>query len=595
MLTGNGRAYRIAALVGIAALLLAGLGWALLQWADSKARRLADQSAQQAAIVHEGLLSSELQKFRLLPVALAEYPDAVRVLSSSDPKAAERLNRQLESLARRTDAAAIYLIDVRGKTRVASNWRLPTSFVGQNYNFRPYFKDAMRNGSAELFALGTVSGRPGLYLARRIDEAGRALGVIIVKVEFDRVEANWQRSDGITFVTDPHGVVLVTSIPSWRFGATARLDLATLASAQRTLQFGSGIPPLIPLRVHGDSAIVEDRGRDNEFRVASVAAPLSGGRLFHLAPLAPPRAAARSEALIWALAILMVAGMLLVLGLRQRERQRLLAQSGQRLEREVRERTAELREANAQLLIQSEEREEANARYQAAREDLAHANRLGTLGQITAGVAHEINQPLAAIRTFAENGAALIDRERSPAARENLVRIVALAERIGTITSELRDFTRRKMPTPIRAELGSVLDGALLLIGKQGRARITVDAPPVVRRHILAGDRIRLEQILINLLRNALDEVQDQADGAVRITARDSADAVRITISDNGRGINPAIRDTLFEPFESAKPGGLGLGLAIARSIAREWGGDLALANSPDGGAAFILTVGRST
>ncbi|WP_114226379.1 MULTISPECIES: sensor histidine kinase [Sphingomonas] len=590
MMSGR-RGWRITAVAGAAALLLAALAWGVLTWADSRARRVADDAAAQTAQVHVGLLGSELQKFRLLPLALAEFPDAVRVLTSGDAAARLRLDRQLELLAKRTDAAAIYLIDAQGITRVASNWRLPTSFVGQNYGFRPYFQDAMRRGSAELFALGTVSGRPGLYLARRIDQDGRAVGAIIVKVEFDRVEATWRRSEGISFVTDPHGVILVTSVPGWRFGATAALDPATLVSAQRSLQFGARPPQLVPLRIAGADATVVSRGDDQRFRLASVPAPLAGGRLYHLSPLAAPLAAARSEAVTWALAALLFVGALLGIAFRQREKQRLLARVGERLEREVRERTAELQEANEQLRIQSEEREEANARYQSAREDLAHANRLGTLGQITAGVAHEINQPVAAIRTFAENGAALIDRQNARAARENLLRIVALTGRIGTITSELRDFTRRKMPTPVHAELGSMLDGAMLLIGKRGRGRITVDAPRTVRKRVLVGDRVRHEQVLINLLRNALDEVEGRESGAVTVTATERADTVEIRVADNGGGVDPAFETSLFEPFESGKPGGLGLGLAIARTIARETGGDLTLDSSARSGACFILTL----
>ena len=572
-------------------LAVAGLAWVAEQWAEARAESSADLTAAQTARVHYGLLASELQKFRLLPLVLAEYPDVATVLESYNPSAQQRLNAQLELLADRTDAAAIYLIDAKGITRVASNWRLPTSFVGQDYGFRPYFRDAMRNGASELFALGTVSGKPGLYLARRVDHGQRALGAIIVKVDFDKVEADWARGPGISFVTDPHGVVLVTSIPGWRFGATAPLDAGTLADARRSLQFGIEPPHRLPVSLASPAAATVEDGEEQRYRVAAIAAPLAGGRLYHLSPINTPLAAARSEALLWAFGSILVIGAIGAIYVRETEKQRLLRQSRASLELEVARQTAELRDANARLIVESHEREEANARFHAAREELARANRLGTLGQITAGVAHEINQPVAAIRTFAENGTALIDRDRPGEARENLSRIVSLTERIGAITSELRSFTRRKTPTPVQAELGSILDGAMLLIGEAAQGVLAVKASRALRARVLVGDRVRLEQVLINLIRNALDAVEGTPSPAITLSVDNSGDRMRIVVSDNGPGVDPAIRDTLFDPFESAKSGGLGLGLAIARDIAREFGGDLTLEKSKGQGAIFVLTL----
>lgn len=579
-------------IIGIALLMaVAASIWGAARWASVRAAGAADLAAAQTAQVHQGLLASELQKFRLLPVVLAEYPDVSAVLESHDAAAEKRLDEQLEGLARRTDAAAIYLIDSGGTTRVASNWREPTSFVGQNYGFRPYFRDAMKNGSSELFALGTVSGQPGLYLARRIDRGSRALGTIVVKVDFAKVEMNWARGPGISFVTDSHGVILITSVPGWRFGATTPLDPETLADARRSLQFGVEPPVRIPLALAGSTASATGDGESQEYRVAEVDTPLGDGKLYHLSPLGPPLAAARSEALLWALAALLVAGTLSVLALRQTEKQRLLREASAGLEREVARQTTELRDANERLIVESHEREEAIARYNAARDDLARANRLGTLGQITAGVAHEINQPVAAIRTFAENGTALIDNDRADGARENLLHIVGLTERIGAITSELRSFTRRKTPTPVPAQLGAILDGALLLSGDTGRSKVTIRANARQRTRVLAGDKVRVEQILINLLRNALDAVEHRPDPHVTVSAREEAGRMHVTVADNGSGVDPAIRETLFDPFETAKPGGLGLGLAIARDIAREFGGELVLVRSKDPGATFRLTL----
>jgi two-component system C4-dicarboxylate transport sensor histidine kinase DctB len=575
-------------LVVLALLVLAGvLVWVGARWSLAQAEAAADATARQTARTHVALLSSELQKFRLLPLVLVEYPDLRATLGDRSEAARARLDRTLEQLAQRTDAAAIYVVDAGGTTRAASNWDSPASFVGQNYGFRPYFRNAMATGASEFFALGTVSGRPGLYLARRVDRGGRALGVVVVKVEFDGVEAAWTRNAGMSFVVDAHGVILVTDVPDWRFHAIHPIDAATIAALRRTLQFGGAPPPPAPVAFDRAGALV---GGKTRYRVAIEPAPLAGGRLIHLSPLAPPLAAARSQALLLGLGLLLVIAVGAGLLIRAAETRRLQAAARAALEEEVKRRTAELRDANARLVVESEERIEADRRYRDAREELAQANRLASLGQITAGVAHEINQPVAAIRTFAENGATLIDRDAPGQARENLTRIVELTARIGTITGELRAFARRRAGTGGSAPLGSVLDGVLLLLGERVRDVVRVEIPDRLLATPLTGDRTRLEQVVINLVQNAIEAVAGRADARVTLIAVAADGTIELTVADNGPGLDPAIAASLFTPFASAKPEGLGLGLAIARDIARELGGDIVHRPSA-AGATFVARL----
>ena len=400
---------RIAFAAAAGLLLFLAVAVLATRWATAHAAANADLAAAQMARTHAGLLASELQKFRLLPIVLTEYPDVRSVLEQADPATAERLNGKLELLADRTDAAAIYVIDRDGRTLAASNWRLPASFVGQNYGFRPYFREALASGAAEMFALGTVSGRPGLFIARRISAGGAPLGVIVVKVEFDGLEAQWARQDGPTFVTDEHGVVIITSRPDWRFRAVRPLDQATRAAARRTLQFGD--LPLAPLglRTDEDTTIEGGAAGPVRYRMAALAVPMRGASLHFLEPLAPAEANANASArLAMLIAAVLIAATLAWL-LRARERRRMQVEARHALEAEVAVRTAELRDANARLTEESQERARADARFRAAREELAQANRLGSIGQITAGVAHEINQPVAAIRAFAENAGKFLE------------------------------------------------------------------------------------------------------------------------------------------------------------------------------------------
>ena len=564
------------------------------RYARGQAIAAADVLAARTARSHVGLLTSELQKFRLLPDVLAEYPDVAAALATHDAAPIARLNRSFDLLARRTDAAAIYLIDADGLTLAANNWRLPTSFVGSNYGFRPYFRDAMRRGRSELFALGTVSGRPGLYLARRLDVAGRAVGTIVVKVEFDRVEQLWARAAGPSFVTDAQGVILITSVPEWRFRATRPLQPATLARVRQTLQFGNTPPRPAPIDLSGPLALVGRGAAVVRYRAATQQVPLADGALVHLEPMAAPLAAANTRVRLWGLAVLGSIGIIGALVLRGREK-RQLAREGQRaLEAEVARRTAELRAANAALRIESAQRAEADRRFRAAREELAQANRLGSLGQITAGVAHEINQPVAAIRAFAENAGAFLDRDQPGPARENIARIIGLTQRIGSITAELRNFARRKTPETGAVPLASVIEGSLMIVGERARELTHIDVPPALAAVRVVGDRVRLEQILVNLLQNALDAIAAIPHPAITLAVVAQSEAmIALTIADTGPGVDPAIADALFTPFVSGKPAGIGLGLAIARDIAREFGGELALAPSA-AGAAFTLFLKRA-
>jgi len=571
---GAGRRLIWAALLAL--LLLAMIAVAAFGWAAGHARVASDAAAEQQARSASRRLAGELQKFRLLPLVLTEYPDVRTVLGSGDAGAARRMNGKLELLADRTDAAVIYLIARDGRTIAASNWRRPQSFVGQNYGFRPYFRDAMAKGSAELFALGTVSGRPGLFIARRVEEGGRALGVIVVKVEFGGLEAEWARQPLATFVTDDHGVVIITSRPDWRFRTLAPIDERTRAAIRAVLQFGD--LPLTPLPLARDGATWANG--DARYREAAVPVPMAGARLHAFQPLAPAEASANATARTAILIAFILLAALLTWVFRAREKRRLQEEARHMLEIEVAARTADL--------------VEANRRFRAAREELSQASRLGTIGQITAGVAHEINQPVAAIRGFAENAGTFLDRGDPGKARDNIGTIVALTERIAAIIAELRSFARRSTPALGPVEIARVIDGALLLVGDRIREHgVTVERVGEAPGMRCIADRVRLEQILVNLLQNALDALAGRPDPRIRIETRDEGD-IAITVADNGPGIAPDVADNLFTPFVTGKADGLGLGLGIARDIAREFGGALDSVASPLGGAAFRLEVRRA-
>ncbi len=562
----------VAAILYLATLAL--IAWGGDIWADEQARSEVRRAAQNAAASRTSLLVSELQKYRLLPVVLAEQPEIVTALDGG-ADGRNRANRKLEGIAGQLGSSVVYLLDAQGRTIAASNWRLPSSFVGQDYSFRPYFTRAMQLGSAEFFGLGTVSREPGLFLSRRVAGGN---GVIVVKFVFGTVERGWGPAPGIVIVTGADGVVLLTNRPGWRFGTTQALPPAQIAEMHRTRQYGDVPLTQLPMRVAGDAMVDIGNAR---YATADTAVPVPGWRLAVFEPLDPARAAylATSRLALMAAAVLL----LLPLGwwLRASDRAELAASLRRMLEGEVVARTAEL--------------EAAQNRFREAREALAHANRLGSIGQITAAVAHEINQPVAAIRTLAENGGVFLARGDAVTAGENLEAIAGLTRRIGTITAELRAYARRGTGSVRAVEIDQAIDGTLLLVGHMLRsAGIALNRPPTLGVSVLA-DPIRLEQILVNLLHNAIEALIERSSPWIGLLIEADTEAVRILVVDNGTGISDTVRNQLFAPFATSKPDGLGLGLGIARDIAREFGGELDISRAPEGWAtAFLLTLRRA-
>ena len=264
----------------------------------------------------------------------------------------------------------------------------------------------------------------------------------------------------------------------------------------------------------------------------------------------------------------------LVLWLQQRRRLARLRQRNQKeLERLVEQRTAALR---------------------TAQDGLVQAAKLAALGQMSAALAHEINQPLTAQRMQLASVRLLLDAGRQDDARAALVRVDELLERMAALTGHLKTFAR-KTPGGLREriELGHVIEQALQLLAVRTRAegveiRQELDLPAWV-----LGDAIRLEHVLVNLIRNALDAVATTAQPEIRLTLKRDGEHWCLDVSDNGPGIDEAHLASVFDPFFTTKPvgEGLGLGLAVSYGIVHELGGRLDAANQPTGGAVFRLSL----
>ncbi|MBZ9964773.1 sensor histidine kinase [Mesorhizobium sp. BR1-1-2] len=570
--------------------------------AASQAARDLRDGALAALPLAAGTLTGEIEKQRLVPLVLAR-DDAVRDALRRAGKTQETaLDDKLRAIAADASASAIYVIDTAGIAISASNAGEPGSFVGIDYNFRHYFTDAMVKGAASQYGLGTISGRPGLYLASRVDDGNTPLGVAVLKVELDGVEANWRSSGFVVFVTDERGVVLATSRPEWRFHALAPLSAADAATAHEQLQLAeAGFEPLPIRRGAGDGlATIDDAGKPRRFVevVQDLPGAVPGWRLWLLTPADAALTSAANTARLTTLLALLLTGLLAYVLLRRRRARRLrqeaLARMNAELESRVSTRTAELTRSNAALAGEIAERENAEAKVRWLRDDLAQANRLSILGQIAAGVAHEINQPVAAIRTYAENAGRFLHGGKVESVSGNLTSIVSMTERIGAITGTLRTFARRPgvaaSPLPVR----EAIDGALsLLSGRIRDSGVTIVKPRGTASPMVMASRIRLEQILVNLLQNALDALKDRPDPRIEIELAERDDRVLVSVRDNGPGLGPEAAGNLFMPFQTTKEKGLGLGLVISQEIAQELGGTLRLDPDCTKGASFTIDLRR--
>ncbi|WZB63984.1 ATP-binding protein [Achromobacter xylosoxidans] len=447
------------------------------------------------------------------------------------------------------------------------------------------------------------------------------LGVVVLKVDFRELEADWRQSNAPIFVTDEHGVVLLGSLPQWRFDVLAPLSEELAQRLRTSLQFGDArfqsVPISPPLQtsstgtlVRADVALPQIPTRSPLLHTTLPITESPGWTLHLLSPVqsALNRASANAQlgALLAQSLLAAIVGVLLYRRHRGHEHTRQQTAIRQQLADQVHERTAQLRLANDRLLGEMDERQRAQARLHTLQDELVQASKLALLGQVAAGVAHEINQPVAAIRSYADNAAEFLRRQDPETARENLESIASLTERIGHITGELRAFSRKASTQVAPISLGAALDGALLLVGPRA-ARQGVALHRIYRRPGCAGAG-RPHPAGAGAGQSAAERAGRSGRSARRcitLALRDQGERVQLYFHDNGPGLSAEALAGLFTPFHTTKPEGLGLGLVISRDIVAEFGGELRAADAtdpefpaphgPGRGALFILTLRKAS
>ena len=582
---------RLLYLASLAVLLLI----ALVAWQASwrNGMRNLQQESRQQLLQFSGHLDAQLARYQFLPQLIARNQLLVETLL--DPGNSSRIdlaNRFLEDINAITGASDTYLMDAGGTTLAASNWNGKRPFVGRNFSFRPYFQQAMSGRLGRYFALGSTSRQRGYYFAWPIIHAAEAIGVLVVKMDLAGIEQRYSGHQTQFIVTDPDSVVFISTRPDWLFHSLNPLSQQTLTRLTNSRRYpDTEIRPL-PLawdNTSGGSIQTLQLGTGTArkaYLYQQQEMPEAGWRVAILTPLDPVR---RGSLVATGLALLSaLLGLLLILLLRQRhrrrvERQRYAERSQRELQHQVALQTRDLRR-------EIEERKRTEQRLRDTQGELIQTAKLAVLGQMSASISHELNNPLAAIRGYADNARRFLERGETDPVDQNLQRIGELTKRMGKISSQLKQFARKSSDRlePVRIE--PVIQTAIDLVTPQyRRCGIHIDtACPQPGPRALA-EIIPLEQVLINLINNAVQALDGE--GRILIGCERQQEWVLIHVDDDGPGLDEQALEHIFDPFYTTKKTGLGLGLSISARIMDSMNGHLSAANRPQGGARFTISL----
>ncbi|MGQ4878233.1 sensor histidine kinase [Billgrantia sp. LNSP4103-1] len=601
-------------------LLLLPLGLVVVMWQAAQVAReqalltLVREAENELRLSAAGL-EGHLTRHDYLPQLLASREMVKRFLLNRGQQDPMPLNLLLDQFRATADVSDVYLLDAEANTVAASNWHRPNTFIGQNYAFRSYYQEAIAGSRGRFYGLGVQSLERGYYFSAPVwldDTApdARPSGVMVIKILLDAVEESWAEQDAVLMVSDKDDIIFMASHPELRMAALHPLSeqerqalLATRRYADEPLT-PSGID-VYEQRPDGSRLVQLNQGPLAERRYLGLARHMEafGWNMHILKPLDAVHKAQWFSALLAGglYGVVTLAGGVGWQRLRlrrerelfaERERQT-LASARDELERNVELRTRDLLETNRLLSDEIEERRRAEANLRQTQDELVQAAKLAVLGQLAAGINHELNQPLAAIRAYAENARAFLQRQRLDAADANLAQVVELTERMAEISAQLRQFSRKSDSSLTAVSVQACFDYALRLYqSRLHQVEVVRCWEDEVWVH---ADLVRLEQVLVNLIGNALQAMTETPVPQLMLSVEAKAGQVRIGVSDTGPGIPEPHLSRIFEPFFTTKtPGsGLGLGLSISARIIKDLGGSIEASNRPGAGARFIITLPR--
>ncbi|KAJ31462.1 ATP-binding protein [Sulfitobacter pontiacus] len=516
--------------------------------------------------LYSGNLLAELRQNAIVPQLLSRDPALIEALTRSDYSLS---TQRLISFVEEIGAASLMLYDIDGRTVAATD----RNRLGASHRQEAYFVDALRSNSTVFSVIPRDTGGYRFFYSRRIQEGGTNLGVIAAEVDLQRFERAWAGISDAVIVTDSTGDIIMATEPRWR-GLTE-----SEALSNQTPQ--SAIERAIKATADWTALPADAYLQGEAVMRLSSRIPFRGWRITSYTTYASVREKVNG------MLALEVMGFAILLALTFYALSRRTAGRAALFQRE----SAELRALNAALQREVAERKRVQQTLAVAEQTLEQSSKLAALGEMSAAVSHELNQPLAAMKTYLAGARLLMQRNRLEEALASFGRIDDLIERMGAITRQLKSYARKGQQQFSPFDMGEALASALSMMEPQLRQRQVqinriLPAAPVQ----VMGDRMRIEQVLVNLLRNALDATKSERNPTVEIILS-AGETATLTVRDNGPGIEDL--DSLFEPFYTTKqPGdGVGLGLAISSGIVSDLGGRLTARNGQHGGAVFEMQL----
>ncbi len=535
--------------------------WLTARFTETTRNRVAVRQA-----LYAGNVISELQRNSVVPLLLSREPSLIRALDDADfSQSSQKLIFYVEEIG----AAALMMLDEGGRVVAATD----RNNIGANHRSDPYFVDALRSNDTVFTTFRNDKGAFVFNYSRKIEIDGNLAGVIVVEADLRKFEMSWAGISDAVIVTDSEGQIILSTESRWRgLGETEALQVSSaptaISRAVRATTDWTALP--VDAYVLGQ-AVMRTKNR----------IPFQGWNMTIFTPYASVRERVNG---VLALEIMGFAILLAVsfyfASLRARARSV-----------EFQQESAELRQLNDALQREIAERERAEHNLNIAEQTLAQSSKLAALGEMSAAVSHELNQPLAAMKTYLAGARLLLQRKRPDEALSSFQRVDDLIERMGSITRQLKSYARKGGDAFEPVDMRDAFSSALTMMEPHLKGQEVYISHSVPRTPVMVlADRVRLEQVIINLLRNAMDATKVAVDPTIEILIS-AGESATLTVRDNGGGIEDL--DSLFEPFYTTKaPGdGTGLGLAISSGIVNDFGGRLMARNSSSGGAVFEMKL----
>ncbi|TCN88512.1 signal transduction histidine kinase [Vibrio crassostreae] len=592
--------------------------------------KIVTQQLNEAANKANLQIDSELDKFKQIPNLLSHDPRLLSYFDSSpqtDKISAAQLNQLLFEWSNQSQADTIYIHDPSGTVVASSNYQKPRTFVGENFSFRPYFASAIQGNNTHYVALGARSNVRGYFLSSPLYVENDIVGVITVKVSLENLENILTSDEFEIVVLDSKQVVFLSSQAPWLYHSLLPLTQQQQTDIAIQRQYGQSEISIIEAFRSSSSQPEANANRSNNLQSNQIQKELTANQLFKLGTFnLYPAAVSNNQYQVVALKetraelikvlqidVIFVVIYSLVMLIAWSWRQTYVAKVAltrlnQNLEQTVDKRTHYLKQSNQQLQQTIFQYQESQLKLKQTEQELTQTAKLAVLGELSASINHEINQPLAALRTYSENSLKLLEMERTDLVKSNLEKMIGLNNTITDIIARLKVFTRKVTKQEHHvANLHQAVNNATSILSalmiKQG---ITLRLSTVPDDINIAIHPTELEQVLVNLIHNATQALPQQAIDQQTLLQQTTAqqaipqigvewqlheDMCQVIIWDNGIGMSADKLEQLFDPFFTTKPEGLGLGLSISKRIIEAYHGSISAAQLEPSGMVFSLNI----